>query len=143
MEEGKSFDSYISELSKDGEHGGNDAIVAFARHYGMDVLIHQLDRPLWEVRVPGARRQAQIAYLNGEHYCSVRPLPERNPSEIPAAVQVPGGTREKLKKENGPPKGNSKLENLMEVTQCTVRFWCEATLCAEELQLYLFSERGT
>lgn len=80
----------VTELNKDGEYGGNDAIVAFARHYTMDVLIHQLDLPLWEVRVPGARRQAQIAYLNGEHYCSVRPLLERNPPEVPPAVSSSG-----------------------------------------------------
>lgn len=80
----------VAELSKDGEHGGNDSIVAFARHYVVDVLIHQLDLPLWEVRVPGARRQAQIAYLNGEHYCSVRPLLERNPSVIHPAVSCSG-----------------------------------------------------
>eukprot|EP00731_Ephydatia_muelleri_P015295 Em0008g1015a len=141
VEEGVSFDSYIAELSKDGEHGGNDSIVAFARHYVVDVLIHQLDLPLWEVRVPGARRQAQIAYLNGEHYCSVRPLLERNPSVIhPAYVplraqcaEVPGGSQEKTEKalkDNMAGKRSDQVQNLMEATNCTdPRF---AQECLEE-----------
>ena len=67
---------------KDGTYGGNDTIVAFARLYNCTVVIHQPDAPRWEVhgcvdvdRTKAFSRQKyfHIAYLNGEHYCSVVP----------------------------------------------------------------------
>ena len=66
----------VSELSKDGVYGGNDSIVAFARCYGVSVVIHQLNAPRWEVHAPAPARgkTLHIAYLNEEHYCSVQPL---------------------------------------------------------------------
>lgn len=70
----------VSELAQDGEYAGNDAIVAFSRRYSMHVVIHQLNAPRWEVCVPHAAAAAvnpktlHIAYLNGEHYCSIKPL---------------------------------------------------------------------
>jgi OTU domain-containing protein 3 len=65
----------VDELSKDGTYAGNDAIVAVSRAYGVDVVIHQLGAARWEVRAPGvAKATLHIAYLRGEHYCSVQPL---------------------------------------------------------------------
>ena len=67
----------VSELAEDGEYAGNDAIVAFSRRYSMHVVIHQLNAPRWEVRAPLSAlnpRTLHIAYLNGEHYCSIQPL---------------------------------------------------------------------
>lgn len=70
------FDISVSELAKDGVYAGNDSIVAFARCYGVSVVIHQLNAPRWEVHapVPIRGRTLHIAYLNEEHYCSVQPL---------------------------------------------------------------------
>ena len=67
----------VSELAQDGEYAGNDAIVAFSRCYSMHVVIHQLNAPRWEVRASLSEvnpRTLHIAYLNGEHYCSIQPL---------------------------------------------------------------------
>ncbi len=71
----------VSELAQDGEYAGNDAIVAFSRCYFMHVVIHQLNAPRWEVHAPRSTAAAalnlktlHIAYLNGEHYCSIQPL---------------------------------------------------------------------
>ncbi len=66
----------VTALSKDGEFAGNDAIVAFARCYGVNVVIHQLNAPRWEVIGSGGAdgNTLHIAYLNGEHYCPVRPI---------------------------------------------------------------------
>ena len=69
----------MSELAKDGTYGDNDSIVAFVRCFGVDVIIHQLNAPCLEVLcvdrpLAMARPRAlHIAYLYGEHYCSVRP----------------------------------------------------------------------
>ena len=90
----------VAELSKDGVYAGNHAIVAFARQRGLDVVIHQLSSPCWEVRGVGPAvgaelvpRALHIAYLHGEHYCSVRPVGERGqgtPSLPPAQSQLIG-----------------------------------------------------
>lgn len=68
----------VSELAQDGEYAGNDVIVAFSRCYTMHVVIHQLNAPRWEVRAPQSAavnpKTLHIAYLNGEHYCSIQPL---------------------------------------------------------------------
>jgi len=76
VEDNVSFENHVSELAKDGVYAGNDSIVAFARCYGVSVVIHQLNAPRWEVHapVPTRGRTLHIAYLNEEHYCSVQPL---------------------------------------------------------------------
>lgn len=68
----------VDELAKDGTFAGNDAIVAVSRSYGVNVVIHQLGSPCWEVHAPalsaGSGKTLHIAYLRGEHYCAVTPL---------------------------------------------------------------------
>ena len=62
---------------KDGTFGGNDTIVAFARLFNCTVTIHQPNEPRWDVHgCFGSKlhNQYHIAYLNGEHYCSVVPI---------------------------------------------------------------------
>ena len=74
--------SPVRQLGQDGEYAGNDAIVAFSRAFSANVMIHQLNCPRWEILAPPTAtptlsRQPptlHVAYLNGEHYCSVRPL---------------------------------------------------------------------
>lgn len=64
----------VKELSEDGTYAGNDAIVAISQCCGVHVVIHQLDAPRWEVHNPIEGKTIHIAYLRGEHYCSVVPL---------------------------------------------------------------------
>ncbi len=65
----------VDELSKDGTFAGNDAIVAVSRACEVNIVIHQLGAPRWEVRSPiPTDKTVHIAYLRGEHYCSVQPL---------------------------------------------------------------------
>ena len=63
-------------LSKDGTFGGNDTIVAASRHLNCSIIIHQPNAPRWEVHPPNPPPSSSsltlhIAYLHGEHYCSV------------------------------------------------------------------------
>ena len=39
----------VMNLKKPGTYAGNDAIVAFARLHGLNVVIHQMNSPLWQV----------------------------------------------------------------------------------------------
>ncbi len=70
------FHPPVTQLARDGEYAGNDAIVAFARAHSTNVVIHQHNAPRWEVLTPGKGSTCtlHIAYLNGEHYCSVESL---------------------------------------------------------------------
>ena len=71
-----SFDSHLSRLAISGTYADNDSIVAFARKHNLTVVIHQLNKPLWQIHggadgVPGAA-EVHISYHNGDHYNSVR-----------------------------------------------------------------------
>ena len=75
----------MSDLSKDGTYGGNESIVAFSRLYNCCVVIHQPNLPRWEVHPEvgmATRSYAQIAYLHGDHYCSVIPIEEGDVSPV-------------------------------------------------------------
>jgi len=76
VEDDISFDQHIRNISEVGTFGGNDSIVAFARLHDLTVVIHQLDKPLWQIHggregAPG-QKEAHISYHNGDHYNSVR-----------------------------------------------------------------------
>ena len=49
VEDDISFDSHLSSLAESGTFAGNDSIVAFARLHDITVVIHQLNKPLWQI----------------------------------------------------------------------------------------------
>jgi len=73
-----SFTDHIKELRLDGTYAGNDAIVAFARKFEVNVIIHQLNEAI--LAINGVKnkskntRQLHISYHNGDHYSSVRKI---------------------------------------------------------------------
>ncbi|XP_023334471.1 OTU domain-containing protein 3 [Eurytemora carolleeae] len=76
VEDDISFDQHLRNLSEPGTFGGNDSIVAFARLHNLTVVIHQVDKPLWQIHggrdgTPGFQ-EAHVSYHNGDHYNSVR-----------------------------------------------------------------------
>jgi len=76
VEDDISFDNHTRNLAEIGTFGGNDSIVAFARLHNLTVVIHQLNKPLWQIHggdngSPGLK-EAHISYHNGDHYNSVR-----------------------------------------------------------------------
>ncbi|XP_063798218.1 OTU domain-containing protein 3 isoform X2 [Pseudophryne corroboree] len=97
------FDRHVSNLAQSGTFAGNDAIVAFARSSSVNVVIHQLNNPLWQIRgsdKPNVR-ELHIAYRYGEHYDSVRRINDN--TETPANVQT-----EMLSKDESNRKGKQK-----------------------------------
>ncbi|XP_071623494.1 OTU domain-containing protein 3 isoform X1 [Heliangelus exortis] len=48
VEDDVPFEKHVANLSKPGTFAGNDAIVAFARNNQINVVIHQLNAPLWQ-----------------------------------------------------------------------------------------------
>ncbi|XP_028011251.2 OTU domain-containing protein 3 isoform X2 [Eptesicus fuscus] len=82
------FEKHVASLAKPGTFAGNDAIVAFARNHQLNVVIHQLNAPLWQIRGTdkSSVRELHIAYRYGEHYDSVRRINDN--SEAPAHLQT-------------------------------------------------------
>ncbi|MFH4976550.1 hypothetical protein AB6A40_003259 [Gnathostoma spinigerum] len=68
------FDRYMDNLSQPGTYAGHEALVAFARLHGVNIIIHQLNSPLWQIEGTTKKGAAELhlSYHNGEHYSSVR-----------------------------------------------------------------------
>lgn len=68
------FERYIDNLSRAGTYAGQDALVAFARLHQVNIVIHQLNSPLWQIEGSDSEnaRELHLSYHNGEHYSSVR-----------------------------------------------------------------------
>ena len=49
VEDDLTFDQHLSSLAENGTFAGNDSIVAFARKHNLTVVIHQLNKPLWQI----------------------------------------------------------------------------------------------
>ncbi|NWV87160.1 OTUD3 protein, partial [Machaerirhynchus nigripectus] len=132
VEDDVPFDKHVANLAKPGTFAGNDAIVAFARNNQMNVVIHQPNAPLWQIRGTdrSGARELHIAYQHGEHYDSVRRI--NDDSEAPAYLQM-----EMLCKNNSskaeevkPQKGDSEDETEVEVEDAVQKV-CSATGCSD------------
>ncbi|XP_053137432.1 OTU domain-containing protein 3 [Hemicordylus capensis] len=88
VEDDVPFEKHVANLAQPGTFAGNDAIVAFARNNQVNVVIHQLNAPLWQIRGTdsSSARELHIAYRYGEHYDSVRKINDN--SEAPARLQT-------------------------------------------------------
>ncbi|XP_077167793.1 OTU domain-containing protein 3 [Paroedura picta] len=82
------FEKHVANLAQPGTFAGNDAIVAFARNNQVNVVIHQMNAPLWQIRGTDKTnaQELHIAYRYGEHYDSVRKINDN--SETPARLQT-------------------------------------------------------
>jgi len=92
VEDDISFDDHLSSLSEQGTFGGNDAIVAWARLHQCTVVIHQLNKPLWQIHggkggSPGGW-EVHISYHNGDHYNSVRRLGDNGGHGPPQRIRL-------------------------------------------------------
>ncbi|XP_067826200.1 OTU domain-containing protein 3 [Heptranchias perlo] len=106
VEDDVPFDRYVMNLEKPGTFVGNDVIVAFARNKQVNIVIHQLNAPLWQVF--GTRKsnavELHIAYRYGEHYDSVRMVNDN--SEAPANLKT-----EMLIKDDSKKKDRNKMSH--------------------------------
>ncbi|XP_041275563.1 OTU domain-containing protein 3 isoform X3 [Onychostruthus taczanowskii] len=132
VEDDVPFDKHVANLAKPGTFAGNDAIVAFARNNQMNVVIHQLNTPLWQIRGTDRSdaRELHIAYRHGEHYDSVRRLSDD--SEAPACLRMEMLCKNDSSKaeEVKPQKGNSEDETEVEMEDAVQKV-CSATGCSD------------
>ncbi|KAM8990166.1 OTU domain-containing protein 3 [Ara ararauna] len=132
VEDDVPFERHVYNLAKPGTFAGNDAIVAFARNNQMNVVIHQLNAPLWQIRGTDKSnaRELHIAYRDGEHYDSVRRI--NDDSEAPAYLQMESLCKNDsgTKKEEKPQKEDSEDEIEVEMEDA-VQEVCNATGCSD------------
>ncbi|NXT47625.1 OTUD3 protein, partial [Pluvianellus socialis] len=132
VEDDVPFEKHVTNLAKPGTFAGNDAIVAFARNNQMNVVIHQLNAPLWQIRGTDKNnvRELHIAYRYGEHYDSVRRISDD--SEAPAYLQMEMLCKNDLNKEEEvkPQKGDSEEETGVEMEDAIQKV-CNATGCSD------------
>ncbi|NXI86925.1 OTUD3 protein, partial [Rhipidura dahli] len=132
VEDDVPFDKHVANLAKPGTFAGNDAIVAFARNNQMNVVIHQLNAPLWQIRGTdrSGARELHVAYRDGEHYDSVRRI--NDDSEAPACLRMEMLCKDDSNKaeEVKPQKGNSEDETEVEVEDAVQKV-CSATGCSD------------
>ncbi|NWX29511.1 OTUD3 protein, partial [Notiomystis cincta] len=132
VEDDVPFDRHVASLAKPGTFAGNDAIVAFARNNQVNVVIHQLNTPLWQIRGTerGDARELHIAYRHGEHYDSVRRLSDD--CEAPACLRMQTLCKNDSNKaeEVKPQKGNSEDEAEVEMEDAVQKV-CSATGCSD------------
>ncbi|NXI60449.1 OTUD3 protein, partial [Chloroceryle aenea] len=132
VEDDVPFEKHVTNLAKPGTFAGNDAIVAFARNNQMNVVIHQLNAPLWQIRgtEKAKVRELHIAYRYGEHYDSVRRIDDD--SEAPAYLQMEMlcKTESKREQEGKPQKGDSEDETEIEMADAIQKV-CQATGCSD------------
>uniref|UniRef100_A0A915PD13 OTU domain-containing protein n=1 Tax=Setaria digitata TaxID=48799 RepID=A0A915PD13_9BILA len=86
------FDRYVNDLSRPGTYAGQDALVAFARLHEVNIIIHQLNRPLWKIQGSEDNNapELHLSYHNGEHYSSVRRFGDI--ANTPAGIRIMGPT---------------------------------------------------
>ncbi|XP_009978675.1 PREDICTED: OTU domain-containing protein 3 [Tauraco erythrolophus] len=134
VEDDVPFEKHVTNLAKPGTFAGNDAIVAFARNNQMNVVIHQLNAPLWQIRGTDKNnvRELHIAYRYGEHYDSVRRI--NDDSEAPAYLQMDLQMLSKNELNKGeevkPQKGDSEDEIEVEMEDAVQKV-CNATGCSD------------
>jgi len=103
VEDDISFDAHLASLAENGTFGGNDSIVAFARLHDVTVVIHQLNKPLWQIHggvggTPGSQ-EVHISYHNGDHYNSVRRMGDQG--NTPARIKLCLPSREDRRVQTG------------------------------------------
>ncbi|NXG72447.1 OTUD3 protein, partial [Baryphthengus martii] len=132
VEDDVPFEKHVTNLAKPGTFAGNDAIVAFARNNQLNVVIHQLNAPLWQIQgteKPNVR-ELHIAYRYGEHYDSVRRIDDD--SEAPAYLQMETlcKTGSNKEEEGKPRDGDSEDETEVEMEDAIQKV-CRATGCSD------------
>jgi len=69
----ETLEDYIEKVAKDGEWGGNLELIALSRRLHLDIIVHQFNRPRFEIHYEGSPIQTiHISYHEGDHYNSIR-----------------------------------------------------------------------
>ncbi|XP_035200676.1 OTU domain-containing protein 3 [Oxyura jamaicensis] len=131
VEDDVPFEKHVTNLAKPGTFAGNDAIVAFARNNQINVVIHQLNAPLWQIRgtEKNNARELHIAYRYGEHYDSVRRI--NDDSEAPAYLQMEMLSKNDANEEEMKPEKSGSEDEIEVEKEAAIQKVCSATGCSD------------
>ncbi|EGG14254.1 OTU domain-containing protein [Cavenderia fasciculata] len=90
-DENETFEEYVEEMQRNASWGGNVEIQAASLIYQVNIAIHQMNQPRWEIiNYVGAKfKMIHLSYHNDEHYASVRSLNLTPASLAKNAAPVP------------------------------------------------------
>jgi len=71
------IETYCKRMAKNGEWGGHMELLALSRALNANIVVHQFMMPRFELAYPNPdknTRTLHVAYLDGQHYTSIRTL---------------------------------------------------------------------
>lgn len=89
IEDDEPFEEYLSRMRRNATWGGHLEIQACCMLFQVNITIHQLNQPRWELTYPGfATKTIHFSYHNGQHYSSVRMLGDVNRNGPPQTIEL-------------------------------------------------------
>jgi len=120
LEDDEIWEEYLPRMKANGTWGGQMEIQAFSLAYSVNITIHQLGQPRWDIVNFYGMKTIHLSYHQGEHYSSVRKIGDVNyVPEAPKEINLYDSKKTSMK----PPheeKQNITPEELlvMEATGC-------------------------
>jgi OTU domain-containing protein 3 len=120
VEDDVPFDTYTNNMATNGEWGGNMEIQAASMMLSVNITIHQLEQPRWEIsNFDPTSRTLHLSYHDGDHYASVRrrddPLHRVG---VPATIDLSATTRPGLSSAVAKKKPSWQEDSVMLATGC-------------------------
>lgn len=85
IEDDEDFAKYLKRMSESGTWGGNLELQALSIALEVNIKIHRLNEPVWEILNFTQKRSINLSYHDGDHYNSVRVKGDLT-NEIPKLV---------------------------------------------------------
>ena len=85
IEDDEEFNSYMQKMTNPGTWGGNLELQALSMALQVNINIHRLNEPVWEIINFNDKRSIHLSYHDGDHYNSVRLKGDIN-SEYPRPI---------------------------------------------------------
>jgi OTU domain-containing protein 3 len=78
LEDDELWEEYMPRMKANGTWGGQMEIQAFSLAYSVNITIHQLGQPRWDIVNFHGMKSIHLSYHQGEHYSSVRKIGDVN-----------------------------------------------------------------
>jgi len=132
LEDDELWEEYMPRMKANGTWGGHMEIQAFSLAYSVNITIHQLGQPRWDItNFHHGMKTVHLSYHQGEHYSSVRKIGDVNHiPEAPKEINLFDSKKPSMKPSHEEEKRNITPEELlvMETTGCHNREFILALL---------------
>merc|ERR1712233_282790 len=95
------YNSYLTKMSKNGVWGGNMELTAAAKTFKVDIVVHSLNAPRYEILYQKGKpvRTIHLSYHNERHYASVRKLDDMRSDKPAQIINLDKNNIERLQRE--------------------------------------------